>query len=166
MIHAVNRLIGVVVSHQPADAVDLVRGKSAVFLQQGACYRRALHLLIVTGIRMIFFHGQGDADVVEQGGGFQRFQHVFLQGLATGDDAAQIVNLEKMLDEIEAGKVGVVLTKDLSRLGRNSALTGLYTNFTFPQNGVRYIAVNDNYDTADPTSINNDFAGIKNWFKL
>ena len=71
---------------------------------------------------------------------------------------------QKMLDEIEAGKVGVVLTKDLSRLGRNSALTGLYTNFTFPQNGVRYIAVNDNYDTADPTSINNDFAGIKNWF--
>ena len=71
---------------------------------------------------------------------------------------------QKMLDEIEAGKVGVVLTKDLSRLGRNSALTGLYTNFTFPQNGVRYIAINDNYDTADPTSINNDFAGIKNWF--
>ena len=31
---------------------------------------------------------------------------------------------QKMLDEIEAGKVGVVLTKDLSRLGRNSALTG------------------------------------------
>ena len=71
---------------------------------------------------------------------------------------------QKMLDEIEAGKVGVVLSKDLSRLGRNSALTGLYTNFTFPQNGVRYIAINDNYDTADPNSINNDFAGIKNWF--
>ena len=71
---------------------------------------------------------------------------------------------QKMLDEIEAGNVGVVLTKDLSRLGRNSALTGLYTNFTFPQNGVRYIAINDNYDTADPNSINNDFAGIKNWF--
>ena len=71
---------------------------------------------------------------------------------------------QKMLDEIEAGKVGVVLTKDLSRLGRNSALTGLYTNFTFPQNGARYIAINDNYDTADTNSINNDFAGIKNWF--
>ena len=71
---------------------------------------------------------------------------------------------QKMLDEIEAGKVGVVLTKDLSRLGRNSALTGIYTNFTFPQNDVRYIAINDNYDTADPNSINNDFAGIKNWF--
>ena len=37
-------------------------------------------------------------------------------------------------------------------------------NDTFPQNGVRYIAINDNYDTADSNSINNDFAGIKNWF--
>jgi DNA invertase Pin-like site-specific DNA recombinase len=71
---------------------------------------------------------------------------------------------QKMLDEIESGNVAVCLTKDLSRLGRNSSLTGLYTNFTFPQHGVRYIAITDNYDTADPTSINNDFAGIKNWF--
>ena len=71
---------------------------------------------------------------------------------------------QSMMDDVQAGKVGVVLTKDLSRLGRNSALTGLYTNFTFPENGVRYIAINDNFDTADQTSINNDFAGIKNWF--
>ena len=71
---------------------------------------------------------------------------------------------QSMLVEIEAGRVGIVITKDLSRLGRNSALTGLYTNFTFPQYGVRYIAINDNYDTIDPNSVNNDFAGIKNWF--
>jgi len=71
---------------------------------------------------------------------------------------------QSMLKEIEAGNVSVVLSKDLSRLGRNSALTGLYTNFTFPQHGVRYIAITDNYDTADPNSIDNDFAGIKNWF--
>lgn len=38
---------------------------------------------------------------------------------------------QKMLDEIEAGHVGVVITKDLSRLGRNSALTGLYINYCF-----------------------------------
>ena len=71
---------------------------------------------------------------------------------------------QSMLTEIEAGHIGIVITKDLSRLGRNSALTGLYTNFTFPQYGVRYIAINDNYDTIDPNSVNNDFAGIKNWF--
>jgi DNA invertase Pin-like site-specific DNA recombinase len=71
---------------------------------------------------------------------------------------------QAMLTQVETGNVAVILTKDLSRLGRNSALTGLYTNFTFPQNGARYIAINDNFDSADPNSMNNDFAGIKNWF--
>ena len=69
-----------------------------------------------------------------------------------------------MLSEVEAGHVAAAITKDLSRLGRNSALTGLYTNFTFPENGVRYIAINDDFDFAEPNSVNNDFAGIKNWF--
>lgn len=71
---------------------------------------------------------------------------------------------QAMHAEIEAGRVAVAIAKDLSRLGRNSALTGLYTNFTFPQNGVRFIAINDNYDTIDPNRVDNDFAGIKNWF--
>ena len=71
---------------------------------------------------------------------------------------------QKMLDEIEAGHVGTVITKDLSRLGRNSALTGLYINYTFPQNNVRYIAINDHYDSINPNSTDSDIAGIKNWF--
>ena len=73
-------------------------------------------------------------------------------------------DFQRMIEDIEAKKVNMVITKDLSRLGRNSALTGLYTNFTFPQYGVRYIAINDNFDTIDPNSTDNDFAGIKNWF--
>ena len=71
---------------------------------------------------------------------------------------------QQMLSEIEAGKVVVVLTKDLSRLGRNSSLTGLYINFTFPKNNVRYIAVNDHFDSINPNSTDSDIAGIKNWF--
>ena len=71
---------------------------------------------------------------------------------------------QRMLAEIEAGHVEVVITKDLSRLGRNSSLTGLYINYTFPQYGVRYIAINDHFDTIDPNSTDNDVAGIKNWF--
>ena len=71
---------------------------------------------------------------------------------------------QQMLSEIEAGKVVVVLTKDLSRLGRNSSLTGLYINFTFPKYSVRYITINDHFDTIDPNSTDNDVAGIKNWF--
>lgn len=69
-----------------------------------------------------------------------------------------------MLDEIEAGHVSTVIVKDLSRFGRNSALTGMYTNITFAKYGVRFIAINDNYDTIDPNSVDNDFAGTKNWF--
>ena len=72
---------------------------------------------------------------------------------------------ETLWNEVKkAGRVAVCISKDLSRLGRNSALTGLYTNFTFPQYGVRYIAINDNFDTINPNSTDNDFAGIKNWF--
>ena len=71
---------------------------------------------------------------------------------------------QAMLAEIEAGNVAVCCTKDLSRLGRNSSLTGLYINFTFPKYGVRYIAINDHFDTIDPNSTENDVAGIKNWF--
>lgn len=71
---------------------------------------------------------------------------------------------QKMLDEIEAGHVGTIITKDLSRLGRNSALTGLYINYTFPQNDVRYIAINDHFDSINPNSTDSDIAGIKNWF--
>ena len=71
---------------------------------------------------------------------------------------------QAMLAEIEAGRVAVCITKDLSRLGRNSSLTGLYINFTFPKYNVRYIAINDHFDTIDPNSTDSDIAGIKNWF--
>ena len=71
---------------------------------------------------------------------------------------------QKMLEAVENDQVAVVITKDLSRFGRNSALTGMYINITFAKHEVRYIAINDNYDTIDPNSVDNDFAGIKNWF--
>lgn len=97
-------------------------------------------------------------------------EHHFPNPVFFVDDGVSGVTYDRpgfqaMLAEIEAGRVAIAITKDLSRLGRNSALTGLYTNFTFPQNGVRFIAINDSFDTADPNSVNNDFAGIKNWFK-
>ena len=71
---------------------------------------------------------------------------------------------QSMLDEIEAGRVAVCCTKDLSRLGRNSTLTGMFINITFAKHNVRYIAINDNYDTLNPNSVDNDFAGIRMWF--
>lgn len=71
---------------------------------------------------------------------------------------------QHMLDEVEAGRVAIIIVKDLSRFGRNSAMTGMYINLTFAKHEVRFIAINDNFDTIDPNSVNNDFAGIKNWF--
>ena len=67
---------------------------------------------------------------------------------------------QKMLDEIESDNVAVCITKDLSRLGRNSAMTGLYTNITFPKYGVRYIAINDNFDTSDQNGMGIDLSLI------
>lgn len=71
---------------------------------------------------------------------------------------------QKMLEEVEADRVSTVIVKDLSRFSRNSAMAGMYINFTFAEHGVRFIAINDNYDTIDPNSVDNDFAGLKNWF--
>ena len=72
---------------------------------------------------------------------------------------------QQMMADMENGEIGIIITKDLSRLGRNQLHTGLYIEERFPMFGVRYIAINDNYDSIDPNSIDNDFAGLKNWFK-
>lgn len=55
---------------------------------------------------------------------------------------------QRMLADIEQGKINMVLTKDLSRLGRDYLQTGYYTEIFFPDRQVRYIAVNDGVDTA------------------
>ena len=69
---------------------------------------------------------------------------------------------QEMYKLIEAGKVGIVITKDLSRLGRNYIEVGNYTEFIFPRYSVRYIAINDNYDSL--FSDNNELAPFKNLF--
>ncbi len=66
---------------------------------------------------------------------------------------------QRMIGDIEEGYISVVLTKDLSRLGRNYVMTGQYTDFFFPEHGVRYVAVNDSYDSAKE---DNDIAPFKN----
>lgn len=66
---------------------------------------------------------------------------------------------QRMLKDIEHGYIDCVITKDLSRLGRNYAKTGYYTEEYFLEHGVRYIAVNDNVDTMKD---DNDIAPFKN----
>ena len=53
-----------------------------------------------------------------------------------------------MMDAVESGAVKTVVTKDLSRLGRNYLQVGLFTEITFPKKGVRFIAINDGVDSA------------------
>lgn len=53
----------------------------------------------------------------------------------------------KLLEDIENKKINCVITKDLSRLGRDYLDAGNYIQKYFPQYGIRYIAVNDNYDS-------------------
>ena len=67
---------------------------------------------------------------------------------------------QRLLSDVEKGKIDIVITKDLSRLGRNYIQTGYYTEEYFPDRGVRYIAINDSYDTESEDS--NDFAPFKN----
>lgn len=58
-------------------------------------------------------------------------------------------SFQRMLEDIESGKITCVVTKDLSRLGRSTIDTGYYIERYFPQHHVRYIAVNDQFDSED-----------------
>lgn len=68
------------------------------------------------------------------------------------DDGYTGVNFDRpafteMLDDIKSGKVNCVIVKDLSRFGRNYIENGKYITNIFPFLGVRFIAINDNFDT-------------------
>ena len=65
----------------------------------------------------------------------------------------------RLLEDIDSGKVNLVITKDLSRLGRDYIQTGYYTDVYFSRKRVRYIAVNDGIDT---NRDDNDIAPFKN----
>ena len=67
---------------------------------------------------------------------------------------------KRLISDIEIGRVNIVVTKDLSRLGRNYIQTGYYTEEYFPDHNVRYIAVNDRFDTFHDEG--NDFIPFKN----
>lgn len=56
-----------------------------------------------------------------------------------------------LLEEIDAGRVETLVVKDLSRFGRNYLQVGYYTEIVFPKKGVRFIAINNSVDSANPT---------------
>ena len=70
-------------------------------------------------------------------------------------------DFKRMMADIESGRIGTVIVKDQSRLGRDYLQTGMLMEITFPQYDVRFIAINDGVDSANGVS---DFSGIKNYF--
>ncbi len=69
-------------------------------------------------------------------------------------------DFKRLLKDIEIGRIDLVITKDLSRLGRNYIQTGFYTEEFFPEHNIRYIALNDGFDTFREEG--SDFAPFKN----
>ena len=70
-------------------------------------------------------------------------------------------NFNRMIAEIEAGNVAIVIVKDMSRLGRDYLKVGYYTEIFFVERDVRYIAINDGVDSAKG---DNDFTPFRNLF--
>ena len=70
-------------------------------------------------------------------------------------------DFKRMMDDVEAGKINCIVTKDLSRFGREHVMMDYYLEFMFPEKHIRYIAVAENEDTEKGLS---DFVPFKNLF--
>ena len=68
-------------------------------------------------------------------------------------------DFKRLINDVENGRIGTVIVKDLSRLGREYLMTGYYSEVFFPQKDVHFIAVNDNVDSELG---DNEFAPFKN----
>ena len=82
------------------------------------------------------------------------------------DDGWSGTNFERpafrrMMEDVEAGRINCIITKDLSRFGREHVMMDYYLEFMFPEKQIRYIAVAENEDTEKGLS---DFVPFKNLF--
>ena len=66
----------------------------------------------------------------------------------------------RMIEDVEIGKINMIITKDLSRLGRDYIKTGYYIENYFPEKRVRYVSILDGVDTYSET-MNNDITPFK-----
>mgnify|MGYP000121418870 FL=1 len=64
------------------------------------------------------------------------------------------------MQKVENREVGTIIVKDMSRLGRDYLKVGVYTEITFPEAEVRFIAVNDGVDSN--SQVDNDFTPFRN----
>lgn len=74
-------------------------------------------------------------------------------------------DFSKLMNDCENKKIGTVIVKDMSRLGRNYLEVGYYTEIYFPNNGIRFIAVNDSVDSENGSDDFTPFRNIMNeWY--
>lgn len=72
---------------------------------------------------------------------------------------------QELINDIEKDKIGTIITKDLSRLGRDYLKTGYYLENYFPEHKVRFIAVNDSVDSSKEHQEFTPFRNIMNeWY--
>lgn len=81
-----------------------------------------------------------------------RLYDIYIDNGATGTNFNRD-GFQRMLSDIESGKVGCVIVKDLSRLGRNAIDTGYYIERYFPSHNVRFISVTDQFDSENPDNL-------------
>jgi len=86
---------------------------------------------------------------------------IYVDNGNTGTDFKR-PEFERMMDDIKAGKVTCIIVKDFSRLGRNFAETGNYLERVFPFLGVRFISINDSYDSSSATASDQLALRLKN----
>lgn len=65
-------------------------------------------------------------------------------------------DFQRMMDQVRKGKINCVIVKDLSRFGRDYIDSGKYIEKIFPSLGIRFIAINDNYDSAQSQQAGNE----------
>lgn len=81
-----------------------------------------------------------------------RLYDIYIDNGATGTNFNRD-GFQRMLSDIESGKVGCVIVKDLSRLGRNAIDTGYYIERYFPSHNVRFISVTDQFDSENADNL-------------
>jgi len=72
--------------------------------------------------------------------------------------------VQRLLDNAKAGVINTIIVKDLSRFGRNYIQVGQYLDYIFPTFGIRFIAIQDNVDTANNDNGGMDMTPIMNVF--
>ena len=90
--------------------------------------------------------------------GFKNIRHFTDDGYSGVDFNRP--GFQSLIAAVEAGEVDIVCVKDMSRFGRNYLKVGFYTEIMFPEKGVRFIAINNGVDSANPSE--NDFTPFLN----